>query len=180
MRSDEELKQLGYREANSELSDEEFSRWRELQKQDLKKSAKENRAEWEKQHKEALNSLVNTDKSEVAETIEHQGNKIKYLFTLNRKQERIVKEMDRLESKSDYDEEDEERYEELVVSLFDDIIVKFNDKRVSEADFSGDELARYLIDEWGKLVFQELVQDIVLDYYKGKKEKMEAIEKFRG
>ena len=180
MRSDEELKQFGYRKANSKLSDEEFSRWQELQKQDMKKSAQENRKKWRKQHQKALDSLVNTDESEVAETIEHQGNEIKYLFNLNREQERIVKEMKRLESKSEYGEEDESRYEQLVIDLFDDIIIEFNSTRISDADFSGEELAKYLIDEWGKLVFQELIQDIVLDYYEGKREKMEAIEKFRG
>jgi len=177
--NEEKLKEMGIEEANSELSDEEFEKWHDLREESLLESANENRTKWEKEDAEALDILINKDEEGMVEEIEHQGNEIKYILNMDRKQENIYSKIMNLESKENPNQEDRKRYKNLLMDFFAEIVTEFNEKEIKNADFSSKALAKQCYRKWGRLPFQDLIEEILLKFYEEKREKMDTVEKFR-
>ena len=176
-RSITELREMDAEEANSELGADEFERWQKLQ--DLQDDADENRLEREEENSEALDILINKDDEEIAKEIEHQGNKIKYILNMDREQENIYSKMTDLERKEGPSQGDREKYKNLLIDFFAEIVVEFNGKKIKNTDFSGKELAKQCYKKWGRLPFQNLIEEVLIGFYEEKKEKMDTVEKFR-
>ncbi len=175
----EELKTMPAEKANTVLSDSDFKRWQKIR--DLEEEADENKKDLEKSYRKAFDSLVNKDEESVTREIEYLGNEIEYVFDMNREQENLIKQIENLESKENPTEQDESKYEYCLIDFFESIIVKWNGEKIREAEYTGKELAVYLLnrDDWGRGPLSELIQDIILNYFEEKRDKLEAVEKFR-
>lgn len=172
-----ELEEMTQAEAYEQLDEEEFKKWEKIQ--DLKSQAEENRTELEKQYEEAFDVLVNKEEESLVKEISFLGNEIKYLFSMNRKQEKLFNQIKKLEQIEEPNEEDFEKYRDALFEFFGDIVVEFNGKKIKEQDWSGKDLAEYCYNEWGRVGFQEFIEDIVIGFYEEKQEKLEAVKKFR-
>ncbi len=162
-----------------ELEGEDLERYNELKKQKTHAQIEEKKKDEYEVHKKALDVLVNKDEETITKEVNHLGNEIKYILNMDRKQENLYSQIADLERKEEITKKDREKYKELVISFFGEIIVEFNGKKIKNAEFSGEDLAKYCYDEWGRIPFEEFIEEVLLRFYEEKKEKMDTVEKFR-
>lgn len=171
MRSDEELREMGIEEANTKLSDSDFSRWKDLREDSLYREAEENIEEMQERDESAIDTLISSAEDSLSTSIELFGNKYEFLVSLNREQRNVFKE---IKQKRDEASEEDIDLEEIdgISSLVKEFLASVS-KDFGESDWDRFE------GEYGFVGVYDIFVKVMRVFQEEMGEKREEIKNFR-
>lgn len=176
-----ELRAMGPKTADEELTAEQYDEW--MKWQDLDQQADENKAELENEAEQAVETLVKADMGAITNTIDVHGNQIEVAVTLDRKQKRTLSRLeDEYEGIDDAEnptEEDIERMESMFADFFAVMFREFNGVDLVDEPEQSEAIGRECVGQWGLRASMYALVQIIEATEAADKELMESVESFR-
>lgn len=171
MISDRKLSEMNIKEANANLSDDEFNRWKLVKEQELYKQHEKNQQVISNRNEKAIDTLIKSGKKELVMTVDLFGGSYDFLVNLNQEQRQIFNKLRQKKvdsEKQDIPLDEMEGISELIVEFLAGISLDFN-----QSDFTK------LLDELGFVGLYEIFVKVMSEFKDNLRENEELIRKFR-
>ena len=178
-----ELREMSRQEAEMWLDGEEFKRWERLKALDEQRA--ETKAEWAKEERRTVDTLVKADMGSLTTGLELYGNEVSVLVNLDRKQRDLMRSIqqkyDGVEDVDNLSESEIDTLESMLADWLGVVIREFNGTRLPDlSQEERQELTLSMVEAWGLRATIMAMVDIVESINEQDAEVMDAVESFRG
>jgi len=180
-----ELRNMDRETARAELSVPEYERWDALQ--DRLEAAEQTREKWNDADETALDVTVHADDEDLGETVDIFGNEL--LVRIDPEKPGLRDRANALREEfgdddrdiDELDTTDADRLANRVVDLYGEIVIAWNGTRLETMSPAEREtLFETVREKWGLRGLFLGLADIIAGVEEGQKERLEAVESFRG